>query len=82
MTSSAEVIEDNSQLKENETNMDFATSEKQEARAFLRERFLRVITGIVGMEYFMFSNLFLLSQNKNMKIFIYFYKCIILYKFL
>lgn len=82
MTSSAEVIEDNSQLKENETNMDFATSEKQEARAFLRERFLRVITGIVGMEYFMFSNLFLLSQNKNMKIFIYFYKYIILYKFL
>lgn len=69
MTSSVEVIEDNSQLNENETNMDFATSEKQEARAFLRERFLRVITGIVGMKYFMFSNLFLLSQSKNIKIF-------------
>ncbi|XP_014214449.1 gem-associated protein 7 [Copidosoma floridanum] len=27
---------------------DFSTPEKQEARAFLRERFLRVITGIVG----------------------------------
>lgn len=27
---------------------DFATKEKQEARAFLRERFLRVITGVVG----------------------------------
>lgn len=69
MTSSVEVIEDNSQLNENEINMDFATSEKQEARAFLRERFLRVITGIVGMKYFMFSNLFLLSQSKNIKIF-------------
>ncbi|XP_043271103.1 gem-associated protein 7-like [Venturia canescens] len=27
---------------------DFAKPERQEARAFLRERFLRVITGIVG----------------------------------
>lgn len=27
---------------------DFASPEKQEARAFLRERFLRVVTGIVG----------------------------------
>ncbi|NP_001127920.1 gem (nuclear organelle) associated protein 7 [Nasonia vitripennis] len=27
---------------------EFATPDKQEARAFLRERFLRVITGIVG----------------------------------
>ncbi|XP_015601018.1 gem-associated protein 7-like [Cephus cinctus] len=27
---------------------DFATTEKQDARAFLRERFLRVVTGIVG----------------------------------
>lgn len=26
----------------------FATKEKQEARALLRERFLRVITGVVG----------------------------------
>lgn len=32
-------------------NMDFATPEKQEARAFLRERFLRVITGIIGEKF-------------------------------
>ncbi|XP_006621354.1 gem-associated protein 7-like [Apis laboriosa] len=58
MTSSVEVIEDNSQLNENETNMDFATSEKQEARAFLRERFLRVITGIVGKQadFYLYEN--------------------------
>lgn len=31
---------------------DFATPEKQEARAFLRERFLRVMTGIVGKKLF------------------------------
>ncbi|XP_058799265.1 gem-associated protein 7-like [Phymastichus coffea] len=31
----------------NSTN-DFASPEKQNARAFLRERFLRVITGIIG----------------------------------
>ncbi|XP_054268031.1 gem-associated protein 7-like [Macrosteles quadrilineatus] len=29
---------------------DFATPEKQEARAFLRERFLRVITGITDKD--------------------------------
>jgi len=29
-------------------DLEFATLEKQRARAFLRERFLRVITGIVG----------------------------------
>jgi hypothetical protein len=28
---------------------DFSSVENQEARAFLRERFLRVVTGIVGM---------------------------------
>lgn len=32
----------------NKPDLPFATPEKQEARAFLRERFLRVITGIVG----------------------------------
>lgn len=32
----------------NKLDLPFATSEKQEARAFLRERFLRVITGIIG----------------------------------
>lgn len=29
-------------------DLTFATPEKQKARAFLRERFLRVITGIIG----------------------------------
>lgn len=33
------------------TANDFSTQEKQEARAFLRERFLRVITGIVGENF-------------------------------
>jgi hypothetical protein len=28
---------------------DFSSAENQEARAFLRERFLRAVTGIVGM---------------------------------
>ncbi|KAF3425097.1 hypothetical protein E2986_03665 [Frieseomelitta varia] len=41
-------VENNIQLNGNNTNMEFATTEKQEARAFLRERFLRIITGIVG----------------------------------
>ncbi|XP_026672599.1 gem-associated protein 7-like [Ceratina calcarata] len=43
-------VEDNVQLNENNVTEDFATPEKQEARAFLRERFLRVITGIVGKQ--------------------------------
>jgi len=30
------------------TDLEFASLEKQRARAFMRERFLRVITGIVG----------------------------------
>lgn len=30
------------------SDLEFATLEKQKARAFLRERFLRVVTGIVG----------------------------------
>ncbi|KZC05242.1 Gem-associated protein 7 [Dufourea novaeangliae] len=41
-------LEDNMTLNDNDTNLDFATPEKQEARAYLRERFLRVMTGIVG----------------------------------
>ncbi|XP_076752851.1 gem-associated protein 7 [Xylocopa sonorina] len=51
-------VEDNVQLNENNTNMEFATSEKQEARAFLRERFLRVVTGIVGKqaEFHLYEN--------------------------
>jgi hypothetical protein len=28
---------------------DFSSAENQEARAFLRERFLRAVSGIVGM---------------------------------
>lgn len=36
-------------LNEEEPKYEFATEEKQEARAFLRERFLRIVTGIVGM---------------------------------
>ncbi|XP_076172539.1 gem-associated protein 7 [Ptiloglossa arizonensis] len=44
------IVEDDVKLNENSTNLDFATPEKQEARAFLRERFLRVITGIVGKQ--------------------------------
>ena len=35
-------------------NKDYATPEKQEARAFLRERFLRLVTGIIG-KFFNFS---------------------------
>ncbi|XP_014482071.1 PREDICTED: gem-associated protein 7-like [Dinoponera quadriceps] len=31
-------------------NLGFASPEKQQARAFLRERFLRVVTGIVGKQ--------------------------------
>lgn len=42
-------VEDSTHLNDN-INVEFATPEKQEARAFLRERFLRVITGIVGMK--------------------------------
>lgn len=35
----------------NTTNLEFATPEKQRARTFLRERFLRVVTGIVGKKF-------------------------------
>lgn len=34
------------------TNPDFATPEKQEARAFLRERFLRALTSVIGRFFF------------------------------
>ena len=48
-------VEENIQLNENNTNVEFATTEKQEARAFLRERFLRIITGIVGTNFYIFK---------------------------
>lgn len=32
----------------NESDLAFATLEKQKVRAFLRERFLRVVTGTIG----------------------------------
>lgn len=47
-------VEDSTHLNDN-INVEFATPEKQEARAFLRERFLRVITGIVGMKLHFFK---------------------------
>jgi hypothetical protein len=37
-----------SEIEDESVTNDFATPEKQEARTFLRERFLRVITGVVG----------------------------------
>lgn len=36
----------------NTTNLGFATPEKQQARAFLRERFLRIVTGVVGKKFY------------------------------
>ncbi|XP_046142257.1 gem-associated protein 7-like [Osmia bicornis bicornis] len=50
-------VADDVQVNEN-SNLEFATAEKQEARAFLRERFLRVITGIVGKqaEFYLYEN--------------------------
>ncbi|XP_003489116.1 gem-associated protein 7-like [Bombus impatiens] len=50
-------VEDSTHLNDN-INVEFATPEKQEARAFLRERFLRVITGIVGKqaEFYLYEN--------------------------
>lgn len=36
---------------ENNLEYEFSTSEKQEARTFLRERFLRVITGVIGEKF-------------------------------
>lgn len=37
-----------SKFAETNSEQDFSTPEKQEARTFLRERFLRVITGVIG----------------------------------
>lgn len=37
-----------SSSEEEELNNDLKNVEKQNARAFLRERFLKVVTGIVG----------------------------------
>ncbi|XP_076662096.1 gem-associated protein 7 [Halictus rubicundus] len=53
-----DAVEDNMKLDENDTKLDFATPEKQAARAYLRERFLRVITGIVGKkaEFYLHEN--------------------------
>lgn len=62
--------EDNIQLNENDTNMEFATPEKQEARAFLRERFLRVITGIVGRKLCFFKPIYFFIKHL-LKIFSY-----------
>ncbi|XP_011504437.1 PREDICTED: uncharacterized protein LOC105367431 [Ceratosolen solmsi marchali] len=36
------------ELENEGATSDFSTPDKQDARAFLRERFLRVITGVVG----------------------------------
>ncbi|CAK9802708.1 Gem-associated protein 7 [Anthophora quadrimaculata] len=51
-------VADSAQSNENNTTLEFATPEKQEARAILRERFLRVITGIVGKqaEFYLHEN--------------------------
>jgi len=48
-------------------DLGFAAPEKQKARAFLRERFLRVITGIVGKKiHTIFANtLFILIKLKT-----------------
>lgn len=45
-----ETVENYAKFVEPSVDLEFATAEKQEARAFLRERFLRVITGIVGKQ--------------------------------
>lgn len=43
-----EQMETNITSSADTADLEFAAPEKQKARAFLRERFLRVITGIVG----------------------------------
>lgn len=40
--------EQNTETNEENVKLNFSSPENQEARAFLRERFLRIITGIVG----------------------------------
>ncbi|KAJ8669949.1 hypothetical protein QAD02_001208 [Eretmocerus hayati] len=47
--STSAAAEENDDMNSEEPILpDFATEEKQKARAFLRERFLRVVTGIIG----------------------------------
>ncbi|XP_012531237.1 gem-associated protein 7-like [Monomorium pharaonis] len=50
--------QDEINLSTNKPDLAFATPEKQKARAFLRERFLRVITGIIGKpaEFYLHEN--------------------------
>lgn len=57
--------ERNDESSKENVELDFSTSEKQEARAFLRERFLRVITGIVGKVFFDFSSVHTFLSNLN-----------------
>ncbi|XP_029161982.1 gem-associated protein 7-like [Nylanderia fulva] len=49
------------------TDLEFAAPDKQKARAFLRERFLRVLTGIVGkqVEFYLHENTRVLGEFKG-----------------
>ncbi|KAL6434272.1 hypothetical protein ACFW04_006005 [Cataglyphis niger] len=51
----------------NTAYLEFAAPEKQKARAFLRERFLRVITGIVGKqtEFYLHENTRVLGEFRG-----------------
>ncbi|XP_029661880.1 gem-associated protein 7-like [Formica exsecta] len=51
----------------NTADLEFAAPEKQKARAFLRERFLRVITGIVGKqtEFYLHENTRVLGEFRG-----------------
>lgn len=57
--------EQNDESDKENIELDFSTSEKQEARAFLRERFLRVITGIVGKFFRFFISSYILYNLNN-----------------
>lgn len=57
--------EQNDESDKKNIELDFSTSEKQEARAFLRERFLRVITGIVGKFFRFFISSYILYNLNN-----------------
>lgn len=61
-TANDEVKEELRSVAEPAAN-EFATPDKQEARAFLRERFLRIITGIVGKHQFIDISTFLAVMN-------------------
>jgi len=52
------------EIKSNRADLAFATPEKQEARAFLRERFLRVITGIIGKKAFNLHSVSIKLKNR------------------